>query len=124
MKLFVAVALMIALSSTGPPAVHARGSSFRVNAEQVRHVQQRLNDLGYRAGAVDGVLGPRTESALRRFQKASNLDPTGQLDTKTLAALDREPTGHPVASVVRHDQPPVETPQQERRRLIPESEPE
>jgi N-acetylmuramoyl-L-alanine amidase len=33
-------------------------------------VQQRLNNLGFHCGAEDGVMGPRTERAVRDFQRA------------------------------------------------------
>lgn len=49
--------------------------------------QARLAHLGFWCGAVDGVLGPRTRSALRRFQRSAQLEPTGELDAATLAAL-------------------------------------
>jgi len=102
----------------------AQGRLFAADAGQVRQVQQRLNAIGYHAGAVDGVLGPQTESALRRFQRARNLDATGHIDSKTLAALERERPGRPTSRVGRQDPRPVETPEQERRRLIPEAEPD
>jgi peptidoglycan hydrolase-like protein with peptidoglycan-binding domain len=124
MKLFAAAAVVLALGGIGSaPAALAHGRHSSANTEQVRQVQQKLNDMGYRAGSVDGVFGPQTESALREFQKARYLDATGHIDSKTLAALEREPTGHSTSGVGRQEPRPVETPEQERRRLIPESEP-
>lgn len=41
--------------------------------DQVLGVQQRLNNLGYAAGKEDGIMGPRTESAVREFQLANSL---------------------------------------------------
>jgi N-acetylmuramoyl-L-alanine amidase len=46
-------------------------------------VQQRLLNLGYDCGPADGVLGPRTESALRRFQGDNKLAVNGQADQPT-----------------------------------------
>ena len=123
MSRFVAGAMVLALFGNGSALAAAHGRHSLANAEQVRQVQQKLNDIGYHAGSVDGVLGPHTESALRQFQRARNLDATGHIDSKTLAALERERTGRPT-SKVRPDPRPVETPEQERRRLIPEAEPD
>ena len=53
----------------------------------VRSVQQSLNQKGYDAGAVDGRWGANTESAVRQFQEANGLAPTGNLDPQTLSAL-------------------------------------
>ena len=115
---------MLALVGIGSaPTALARGRHSLANAEQVRQVQQKLNDLGYHVGSVDGVLGPRTQSALRQFQHARNMDATGHIDSKTLAALNREPTGHPTSGVGRLSPRPVEISEHERRRLIPESVP-
>jgi len=124
MKLYMAGAILLtSLEIVSAPAVLAHGPHSRANAEEVRQVQQKLNDMGYHAGSVDGVLGPRTESALRQFQHARSLDATGDIDSKTLAALHRESTAYPTSGAGRHDRGTVETPEQERRRLIPESEP-
>lgn len=36
--------------------------------EETTGVQARLNNLGYRSGPVDGIVGPLTQGATRRFQ--------------------------------------------------------
>ena len=40
-------------------------------------MQQRLADLGYDPGPVDGVVGARTRAAIRAFQKDNELPETG-----------------------------------------------
>lgn len=79
----------------------ATGSQANVNANanvngmaatdstQVQSVQASLRDEGY-AVSVDGVWGPQTAEALRQFQTANNLSPTGEIDSETLSALDIE----------------------------------
>jgi hypothetical protein len=62
-------------------------TSSRYDSTLVRSVQQALNDRGYSAGSVDGQWGPATEDAVRRFQQASGLPATGELERSTLAAL-------------------------------------
>jgi murein L,D-transpeptidase YcbB/YkuD len=62
-------------------------TSSRYDSALVRSVQQALNDRGYNAGSVDGQWGPATEEAVRRFQQASGLPQTGELERSTLAAL-------------------------------------
>jgi peptidoglycan hydrolase-like protein with peptidoglycan-binding domain len=49
----------------------------------MRIAQQRLKADGYYAGQVDGVDGPMTQSAIRRYQRHSNLPVTGRLDQVT-----------------------------------------
>ncbi|WP_430972769.1 peptidoglycan recognition protein family protein [Sunxiuqinia rutila] len=41
--------------------------------KSVREIQARLNTLGYNAGVVDGILGVKTQSAIRRFQADQQL---------------------------------------------------
>jgi hypothetical protein len=53
-------------------------------------VQDRLNVLGYDVGPSDGLLGKRTQAALREFQEEVGLPVTGQLDTTTRRALGLE----------------------------------
>lgn len=51
-------------------------------------LQMRLNGLGYDAGPEDGLFGPRTERALRAFQKAVGVAETGRTDAATVRALN------------------------------------
>lgn len=53
----------------------------------LKAVQQALKDRGHDPGAIDGVMGPRTEAAVRDFQKTEGLPETGRLDATTLSKL-------------------------------------
>jgi peptidoglycan hydrolase-like protein with peptidoglycan-binding domain len=69
------------------------------NRNDVRKMQQTLQDKGHYRGEVDGVFGLRTRASIRGFQKAENLPVTGQIDTETAGKLGvnpeaREETGH------------------------------
>jgi N-acetylmuramoyl-L-alanine amidase len=50
-------------------------------------IQARLNNLGFDCGTVDGIIGPRTESAIRHFQKWAGLHIDGIAGPKTQAKL-------------------------------------
>lgn len=50
-------------------------------------IQQRLSQLGYRPGPLDGVWGRQTVAALRAFQTKAGLEPDGIVGPLTLAAL-------------------------------------
>ncbi len=76
---------------------HGVGFSAPVNPEQrattaapwfVRDAQRTLRDLGYQPGPIDGVMGPRTQTALRSYQRTEGLPVTGRLDPETMARLD------------------------------------
>lgn len=53
----------------------------------VSQLQQRLKDLGYYSGTVDGVFGTGTEQAVIRFQRANGLTADGVAGEKTLKKL-------------------------------------
>lgn len=55
--------------------------------DDVRAVQQRLADLGYQPGAIDGIAGEMTGAALWRFQVNNRLPADGRLDAATRRAL-------------------------------------
>jgi peptidoglycan hydrolase-like protein with peptidoglycan-binding domain len=79
-----------------PPPVWGPGSE----GLEVLHVQQRLTELGYRPGAVDGRYGPETASAVLAFQKHEGLQRDGITGPQVLAAIDAPtvgagPTGGP-----------------------------
>jgi len=53
----------------------------------VRSAQQQLKNDGYYKGGVDGVDGPMTRAAIRKYQGDNNLTVNGRLDTATRAKL-------------------------------------
>ncbi len=58
--------------------------------ELVKVAQEKLIELGYDAGDVDGTMGPRSRGALRTFQDVNGLPVTGELDDATVARLAAE----------------------------------
>ncbi len=50
-------------------------------------VERRLAQMGLNPGTVDGVFTPETRRAIRRYQVAGGLTPTGYLDQVTTAQL-------------------------------------
>ncbi len=72
--------------AAAPPA-QAGQQGMNMSQNEIQQVQQALNQKGFNVGRTDGILGPRTEGALRSFQQAQKLPATGQPDQQTLAAL-------------------------------------
>src|SRR5581483_5567130 len=54
----------------------------------IKEVQQKLNELGFDAGPVNGDFGLKTQAAIAQFQLANVLPASGALDDQTLLALD------------------------------------
>jgi peptidoglycan hydrolase-like protein with peptidoglycan-binding domain len=70
-----------------PPAP----SPNTLGPSSVRTIQDRLTRLGFYSGGVDGVWGQSTQTAIQRFQENRGLQPNGQLDDGTLAAMGVPP---------------------------------
>jgi S1-C subfamily serine protease len=64
------------------------GSPAYVQGDHVRWVQEVLALLGYDAGPADGTLGPKTEAAIREFQRDIGLPDDGQVSVELIAALE------------------------------------
>lgn len=77
---------------TGTAGTAMPGAQASLQGEAtVRQVQEALLKAGYDPGAIDGVMGPRTEQALSRFQQAKGLSSSANLDAQTLSALGVNP---------------------------------
>ena len=77
----------------GPTQLELTAASAVPNqAELVRAAQRSLKSAGFAAGPLDGILGPRTEAAVRAFQVDRGLQVSGTLDPATLAALGVQPS--------------------------------
>ena len=55
--------------------------------DAVRRLQQALIDLGFLNDKADGIFGKKTEDAVRKFQRANNLEADGLAGKKTQAIL-------------------------------------
>ena len=53
----------------------------------VQVIQIQLNSLGYKVGKADGILGKKTISAIKRFQKDKNLFVSGKATFDLLGKL-------------------------------------
>src|SRR4029453_12413168 len=69
--------------------VLARGTGYAVDggSAPVRQLQRGLRNGAYEPGPVDGLYGPLTEGAVRRFQQAHSLTIDGVVGPQTGAAL-------------------------------------
>jgi peptidoglycan hydrolase-like protein with peptidoglycan-binding domain len=62
----------------------------------VDHYQFILSSLGYRCGAIDGLVGKRTKRAVTRYRVDKGVPPGDALDDDVKAALDGEAIPAPV----------------------------
>ena len=70
-----------------PAATQQPQPAVSVEGMTIFEMQERLNELGYKVGTVDGVSGPRTVEALKKFQSDNKLPPTGTIDPETIRKL-------------------------------------
>ena len=63
-----------------PPLMHG---------DDVAALQSRLTEMGFDCGRVDGIYGPRTESAVKDFQKSVGATVDGKCGPATIIALIR-----------------------------------
>lgn len=64
-----------------------QGPAVTLSPNALRLVQQQLTQLGLDPGPPSGALDERTANALRAYQAANNIEPTGAIDTATLSCL-------------------------------------
>ena len=79
----------VRVSGTGPSPAGGppRLTDPLMRGSKIRRIQRRLDALGFGPIAVDGEFGPKTDAAVRRFQKARGLAVDGVVGPKTQAAL-------------------------------------
>lgn len=72
------------------------GAGYAVDGSgPVRALQRRLARAGFRPGPVDGLYGPLTEQAVRRFQLAHGLSVDGVAGPQTLTRLSNHASSRP-----------------------------
>ena len=73
----------------GGPAFAAawpRGDRM-LSRSETQELQRRLTALGYDTGGVDGIVGPNSRAAIRRFQAAQGMTPDGYVSAALLEAV-------------------------------------
>jgi len=76
----------------------APGDEVALDAALTSEVQTKLAELGYQPGPVDGVMGPKTRGAIRRYQVVEGLPVDGRVTETFLARLSGAPkNGEPSA---------------------------
>jgi peptidoglycan hydrolase-like protein with peptidoglycan-binding domain len=82
------------LVAAGQPAQQVAPTTTQtasLSPDAIRAVQQKLRQMRFYSGAVDGVWGAETQTAIQHFQQGRGLQPTGQLNPATITALGLDP---------------------------------
>lgn len=68
---------------------HVTSASVEIHEgnELVREIQSNLNQLGFDAGKIDGLLGHKTEESIKSFQTTLGIKPTGLASEELLLLL-------------------------------------
>ena len=87
--LFAVNIMVITFFQSAEAAVYRQGST----GDAVRTIQTKLINWGYFSGAIDGIYGPKTEEAVKYFQRKNGLTADGVVGPATLRALGMSTTG-------------------------------
>ncbi len=68
-------------------ALYQKGSK----GDEVSKIQEQLQEKGFYSNDVDGDFGEKTDSAVRKFQKANGLSVDGKVGSNTWSALFEKP---------------------------------
>jgi len=83
--------IALAQNATGQDQSNASVSQNSSNTNNsnsmMSQAQQQLKQQGFYTGNVDGIFGPKTRMAIRRYQQSKNLNQSGALDQATLSSL-------------------------------------
>ena len=74
-----------------PAPAMERSGLAELNASEIWELQARLEFLGMQPGSPDGIPGPRTVAAIRRYEESRGRAQTGKLDRELLERLRQEP---------------------------------
>ena len=84
------VASAPAMSNVPAPTTRTPDQS-ELSYSEVLELQTLLESLGMRPGFLDGIPGPRTAAAIRRYEESRGQPQTGNLDRELLKRLRQEP---------------------------------
>lgn len=75
------------------------GAGPRAQLYDVKQIQERLKLHGFDPGPLDGLMGPKTDRAIRAYQTSLTVAPTGVIGPWTMSRLREVPKPAPGASM-------------------------
>lgn len=124
---FVGPSTYQGLFAAGPTSVSLPVREGARGAE-VKKIQARLQDLNFYKGRVDGLFGPQTTAAVKRFQQARHLPAVGFVGPRTYREIFAQPSPPPVKperETAKASVPPPQSGRKAAPRLpLPAPEPE
>jgi peptidoglycan hydrolase-like protein with peptidoglycan-binding domain len=64
-----------------------------LGTDTIRKVQEKLAELGYAPGAINGELGQNTEAAIRQFERDRGIAESGTINGELIAEIERVAEG-------------------------------
>jgi hypothetical protein len=103
-------ALLIGAALIAATAVPVTAKQMEVGdrGPDVKEAQEKLAELGYDVGLVDGIFGNKTRSAVRQFQTDNDLPVTGIIDDDTWDTLKDAKKAEPKEEVEKPEEPQEE----------------
>ena len=82
------------VSVAAVPPAPSSAPAQPLSREEIKELQGKLSAVGFSAGPVDGVVGPQTQAALRRYAEARSLAKP-EANREVLTRLRSEPPAQP-----------------------------
>jgi peptidoglycan hydrolase-like protein with peptidoglycan-binding domain len=108
---------------TAAPSTKPAPAAARMPGEIITDIQRELQRRGFFDGAIDGIYGPKTDSAIRDFEHAAGLKASSEPSEALLQSILRAPAKVARATAAAAPRPPApvraetERPQPSRRVL-------
>lgn len=74
-------------------AAAASASDDEPKPDTIRKVQEKLAELGYAPGIINGELGQNTEAAIRQFERDRGIAESGTINGELIAEIERVAEG-------------------------------
>lgn len=72
-----------------PGSAGTHGGSAVKPSASIKTLQQKLGDLNYYNGPIDGIAGPQTTAAIKYLQRDAHLPQTGVMNQATTNAMNK-----------------------------------